>query len=89
MRCVATQKIGPPSSVERPANGEEIFDHLRHLVRPVRVQPVIAHADAEADADPVEERGQRHRRPRKVEQRGDGSDVKRRMATKVIQLITL
>ncbi len=55
MRCVATQKIGPPSSDKRSAEGQEIFERPRKLVRAVRVQPMVAHADAQADADPVEQ----------------------------------
>ena len=72
---MATQKIGPPSSVSAPQTAKKYSSSFGTLIRPVRVQPVIAHADAEADAHPVEERRQGRRRPREVEQRGDGADV--------------
>src|SRR5271165_4309355 len=37
----------------RPADGQKIFDRLRHLVAAVRQQPVIAHPDPQAHRHPV------------------------------------
>jgi hypothetical protein len=40
------------------------------------MQPMVAHADAEADRDPVEERGDEQVRPAEGPERRDGLDVK-------------
>ena len=41
----------------------------------MRVQPVVAQADAEPDRDPVERDGHQEQRPGEVKQRGHGADV--------------
>ena len=47
----------------------------------MRVQPVVAHADAQADGDPVEEHGDGTRFVQlKGPEGGDGLDVKTRSA---------
>ena len=76
MRCVATQKIGPPSSVSVPQTARKYSNSLVGLEAAMRVQPVIAHADAEADRHPVEEHGDEQVRPAELKQRDDGLDVK-------------
>ena len=78
MRCVATQEIGPPSSVSAPQTAKKYSSSQRHLVRAVRVQPVVSHADAEAGGHPVEENRGREQRPTEEEQGGDRSHVKER-----------
>src|SRR5260370_35833276 len=40
---------------QRAANGKKILKRQRHLIRPVSVQPMVAHADPEAGTHPVEE----------------------------------
>jgi hypothetical protein len=57
------------------ANGQEVLEQLRRLESAVGVQPVIAHADAKPDGDPVKKRGDQQVGPRELEQRRDGEDV--------------
>ena len=54
MRCVATQEIGPPSSVRLPQNAKKYSSRSGHLVGPVGVQPVIAQADAKTGGHPIQ-----------------------------------
>ena len=55
MRCVATQKIGPPSSASVPQMVRKYSIHFGRLVAAVRQQAVIAHADAERAGDPPQD----------------------------------
>ena len=78
MRCVATQKIGPPSSASVPQTVRKYSTHFVRLVAAVRQQPVIAHADAEHAGDAIEDERREHRAEVEEEERGDGADVERR-----------
>ena len=60
---------------QRAADGQEIFEQLRCLEPAVRVQPVIAHADAETDGHPVKGRGDHQVGPAELEQGDDGQHV--------------
>ena len=51
MRCVATQKMGPPSSASVPHSVRKYSTHFGRLVAAMREQPVIRHADAERAGD--------------------------------------
>ena len=75
MRWVATQKIGPPSSVSVPQTAKKYSSQSGHLVGAVRVQPVVAHADAEADGHVIQDGGDGQSLPAKHEQGGDGPDM--------------
>ncbi len=44
---------------QRATNGKEILKSQRDLIRPMRVQPMVAHADAKASSHPVEKNGGR------------------------------
>src|SRR5262249_7061557 len=57
---------------ERPAQGEKILEDLGRLEAAVGVQPVVAHADAEADGSPVQNGGDEKNRQ---EEQKDRSDV--------------
>ena len=56
---------------QRAADRKEIFQPQRHLVRPVRVQPVVAHADAETDRDLVKHGRYGKSAPTEHEEGGD------------------
>ncbi len=45
----------PAFERQRAANGEEILQPERAFVSPVRMQPVVSHADSEAGGDPIKE----------------------------------
>ena len=47
----------PALERQRAADRQEVLEGLRRLVAAVRVQPVIAQADAEPDGHPVQRRG--------------------------------
>ena len=59
----------------RAADGEEILERLRRLEPAVRVQAVIAEADAEADGHPVQHERDDEVGPREGPERRDGQDV--------------
>jgi hypothetical protein len=61
---------------ERPANGEEIFQPQWALVTPMRMQPVVSHADPETGGDPVNENGGQEVAPTEHKQRSNRADVK-------------
>src|SRR5712692_4697857 len=63
---------------QRAANGKEILKSQRHLVRPVRVQAMVAHADAQTGGSPVKENRNGEGVPVEHEQRGDGPYVEDR-----------
>lgn len=44
---------------QRGTNGKEMLKSQRDSIRPMRVQPMIAHADAKASSHPVEKNGGR------------------------------
>ena len=60
---------------QRAANGEEILDALGDFVAAMRQQAMIAHADAEAQGNPVERQGHEKGGPAKEEERGHGAGV--------------
>ncbi len=60
---------------KRPADSKKVFEKDRDLVRAVRVQPVVPHADAEADSQPVEKQGDGEKLPSEHEQGRYSSDV--------------
>ena len=63
---------------QRAAEREKVLQPLGHLVAAVRVQAVVAHADAPAHRDPVDDRRDGQVGPRKEERRRDGSDMEER-----------
>src|SRR5215471_3490475 len=60
-----------PLERHRPAHREEVFERLRRPEPAVRVQAVVAQADAEADRDPVQREGDEEVGPRKPEEGRD------------------
>jgi hypothetical protein len=54
---------------QRAAHGEKILQYQGQLVGSVRVQPVVAHADAETRAHPIQENRHRERMPVEHEKR--------------------
>ena len=54
------------------ADREEVLERFRGLVAAMRVQPVIAEADAEADREPVERQRDEEIRPAEIEERRHG-----------------
>ena len=62
---------------QRAANGEEIFQPDRAFVSPMRMQPVVSHADSEAGGDPIKEDRDPETAPTEHEQRRDCADVKK------------
>ena len=59
------------------ADGKQVFESQGHLVRAVRVQPVVAHADPQSGGEPQEEQGDRQVRPTEHEERRDGADMQK------------
>jgi hypothetical protein len=57
------------------ANGKEVFDEFRHLIRAMRVQPVIAHTDAEPYRHPIQKCRYDERFPAKHEQGGNRAQM--------------
>ena len=75
MRCVATQKIGPPSSASVP---QKVRKYSIQLVRPVaavRQQAVIRHADAQHAGHEVEDDGGEDGAGVDEEERGNRADM--------------
>ncbi|SPF54342.1 hypothetical protein SBA4_6330008 [Candidatus Sulfopaludibacter sp. SbA4] len=68
---------GPAFQRQRARYRKEILNCQRHLVGPVRMEPVVAHADAEAGAHPVEEQRDSQCVPTEHEQCRDGSEVEK------------
>jgi len=66
---------GPAFQRQGAANGKEILKPDRHFVGPVRVQPMVSHADAQAGTHVVKENGGREITPAEPEQGGNSSDV--------------
>src|ERR1700728_3530688 len=60
---------------ECAANGKQILKSPWHLVRPVRVQPMVAHADAQPGGKPEQEKRDSQVRPTEHEEGGDGPHV--------------
>ena len=75
MRCVATQKIGPPSSVNAPQTAKKYSRTKGTLIGPVSVQPVIAHADAKSGRYPVEKHRHCQTLPIEHKQSGNRSNM--------------
>jgi hypothetical protein len=65
----------PALERQRTADCQEIFEQPGRLEPAVGVQPVIPHADAQADGHPVEDRGRDQMRPGEGEERGDRLNV--------------
>ena len=57
------------------ANSKKILKGQRHLIRPVRVQPVVPHADSQSGGEPQQEQGDRQVRPTEHKQRANGARV--------------
>ena len=57
------------------ANGKEVLQKPRYLIRAMGVQAMVTHADAEADGHPVQKNGHGEDAPTEHEKRGNGSDV--------------
>ena len=76
MRCVATQKIGPPSSARVPQKVRKYSTHFGVLYPRCVKQPVVAHADAEHPAGVIENECGEHRAGIHVEEGRHGADVK-------------
>ena len=57
------------------ANGEEIFERARQLIRTMRVQPVVAHADAQPDGHPIKNDRGDESAPTEHKQSSDGAHV--------------
>jgi hypothetical protein len=66
-----------PLQRQRGTNSKEILKGQRYLIRPMRVQPMVAHADAKARTHPVEKNGDGTSLPAEHEQRGYGSAVEK------------
>ena len=66
----------PALERQRAADREEVLERLRGLEAAVRVQPVVAEADAEADRHPVQHERDDQIRPAEEEpERRDGEHV--------------
>ena len=61
---------------ERAANSEKVFEKERHLIGPVSMQPVIAHADAKPGGYPIQKDGSGKQLPAKNEQCGNCGHMK-------------
>ena len=61
---------------ESAANGEEIFKPQRAFVATVGVEPMVAHADSEANCHPVKEDRDPESRPAEHKEGRDGTDMK-------------
>jgi len=68
-------KDGSAFERERAAESQEIFERPGKLIRTVRVQPVIAHADAQSDADPVQQKRDNKSVPAEHKQCSNGARV--------------
>src|SRR5207237_6833494 len=60
------------------ANGEEVLESQRQFVRAMRVQAMIAHADAQAGSDPIQNDGRGQGLPAKHEQSSQSAEVQDR-----------
>src|SRR5277367_6703585 len=58
------------------ADGERVFDPLRHFVRPMREQAVITHADSQAERHPIQDKRNGDGLPVDKKERSDGASVK-------------
>ena len=61
---------------QRGAHREEIFHRLGRLVRPVRQQAVIRHADAQREGHVIGDEQDGEAGPGELEQRPDGANMK-------------
>jgi hypothetical protein len=59
----------------RAEGGKDVFHPERNLIRAVRVQPVITHADPEPDRDVVKHGRHGEGLPTEHEQGGNGPDM--------------
>src|SRR5262245_5409973 len=82
---------GTPFECQRSAHCEKVFDELGNLVRPMRMKPVIAHADAESDGYPIQDRRNDQGLPTEHEQGADGAQMEndQRDARYPINAVTL
>ena len=53
---------------QRAAESQEIFERPWKLVRTMRVQPMVSHADTQANADPIKKRSYKNGAPAEHEQ---------------------
>ena len=68
-------KYGSAFEGQRATEAQEILSHFGNLVTAMGVQAVIAHADATADGQPIEEGGDHDGAPFKEERSRDGAGV--------------
>src|SRR5579863_8238201 len=68
-------KNGAAFERECTAESQEILERPGELVRTVRVQPMVAHADAQPDADPVQQNRYEKRVPAEHKQCSNGARV--------------
>ena len=68
-------KDRPALQRQSPEHGKRVLQPQRALVTPVRVEPVVAHADAKPDGEPVEKQRDAQVLPAKPEQCGHGSNM--------------
>ncbi len=68
-------KNGSAFERERAAEGQEILERPGKLVRTVRVQPMVAHTDAQPDADPVQQKRDNKSVPTEHKQCSNGARV--------------
>jgi len=66
---------GAAFEAERSAEGEEVFQPHRAFVAPMRMQPVVAHADSQTGGNPIDENRNEEPTPAEHKQSGDGTDV--------------
>ena len=67
----------PAFERQRPTDREEILQRRRHLVRPVRVQAVVPHTNAQTGGNPVEEDRSGESCPTEHEKSGNGAQMQK------------
>ena len=68
---------GPAFEGERSTQREEVLERLRYHVRTVRVQAMIAQADPQSGAHPIQDGGDGHQLPTEEKQRRDGAGMQK------------
>src|SRR5690242_21215543 len=71
---------GDRSSLERQGatDRKKILESQRHFIRPVRVQAMVTHADAQTGGHPIEKNGNDENLPTEYEQRSHRPNVEKR-----------
>ena len=76
MYAVSHQPLnGTAFESQRPAGNEKVFNELRYFVTAVSKQPMIAHADTQAPANPVKNYSGDYGRPAPKEKCCDGAKM--------------